>query len=491
MNLDVVPELHGKIKVLQSYIGSWLSLNTLDPEKSIAVKQISHALGDPPDLAHRQIISPGSEGFTAHLLFFSSGVDDQLLTQGIISPLLKSPKSPQDLMLAPLSSLDSVTKATDALLDYKVVIGVEGWSDWYAADASKPPHRAIVEPSNAKVTHGPHEGFVEDLETNMILLRKYLRTPFVRIEKVTLGFWTHTAVWLVYLEGKTPTTVVRWVRHRLYKMPLQGLVDSSRIAMAMGGPVVIPSLQYSERPDQVAAGLLAGRAAILMNGTPSVLLAPARLSDLMTSPGDYYQLPVTASMTRLLRYGGLVVTTTLPALYVAALTVNPSFIPLPLYLTTIRTRLSIPFPAIIETILMLLVVDMVQEAGLIMPGVLGQTVTVFGTLILGDAAIKSGIVSAPTLITVTIAMLAQFLIPDANVSSLARLIRYALIPVAAIFGFAGIVSGWMMLLGMAVRVSTANAPYLSPLAPIRPGGWRDTLLRLPTNKRQASARNSS
>jgi hypothetical protein len=184
-------------------------------------------------------------------------------------------------------------------------------------------------------------------------------------------------------------------------------------------------------------------------------------------------------MTRLLRYAGIIVGTTLPALYIAALTVNPSFIPLSLYLTTIRTRLAIPFPVVVETLIMLMAVDMVQEAGLIMTGALGQTVTIFGTLILGDAAIKSGVVSAPTLITVTLAMLSQFLIPDANLSNIVRIVRYGMIPFAAIFGFTGIVAGWLITLALAARVEWLHLPYLSPLGPWRPRGWRDTLLRWP------------
>lgn len=490
---DNIMELLGALQVLKMELDSYLHDDQLDSDCTRAASQILRVLGHPPDLVHRQITF---SRLSVHLLYFSVGADDQLITMGILEPLLrawhdKTPDpgastalgaaaiAPQDVAVGQASKVDTVHAATEALLQNQALLGVSQWTSWWAFDVASPPVRSATEPPNATVIHGPHEGFVENMATNLTLLRQFVQTPYLRIKKVSLGFWSKNTIAIIYLQGITPASLVRWAHQRLNSMDIRGLVDSSRIAMALGGPPVIPSLQYSERPDQVAAALFQGRLAIMMDQSPAVLLAPARLSDLMTRPGDYYELPLTSSITRLLRYVGLLAATTLPATYVAALTVNPSFIPLALWLTTIRTRLAIPFPVLVETTLMLLVVDVVQEAGIIMPGALGQTVTIFGGLILGDAAIKAGVVSAPTLITVTLAMLAQFLIPDANLMGAARLIRYALILPAAIFGFTGIVSSWMVLLGLAVRFDSAHYPYLSPLAPWRPGGWRDSIFRLP------------
>lgn len=483
MNRSALYELQGELEVLAAVLDEVLEKDVLSEDVDEAAQQIAETLGHPPDLVDRQIAVQSSSPRHAHAMYLSLGVGDGLASEGVLLPYLEGDSSPNDMIVGQLKELSFVHQAAQAILDNQAVLGMSGWEHWWAVDVAKPPMRNIQEPPNNKVVHGPHSGFIENWAVNLSLLRQIVRSRFLRVETQTVGFWTNTTVVLIYLEGQTPEAVVRWARNKIQKMGIRGLVDSSRIAMALGGAMLVPTMQYSERPDQVAAALLQGRVAIMVDQSPSVLLVPARLSDLMTSPADYYQVPVTGSMTRLLRYGGLLVATTLPAIYVSALTVNPSFIPLPLYLTTVRTRLSIPFPAIIETILMLLVVDMVQEAGLIMPGALGQTVTIFGTLILGDAAIKAGIVSAPTLITVTIAMLAQFLIPDANLSGVVRIIRYGLIPLAAIFGFTGIISGWMILLGLGVQLSSAGVPYLAPLAPARPGGWRDTLLRIPRHLR--------
>ena len=484
MNRDDVQDLQEAIAVLRMSLDHWTGSDRLSPIVDTAAMQILERLGKPPDITHRHL--PLSDQMDVHVLHFSQSVDEELVVEGILTPLLhvSGELSPQLITVGAVKAVSTLHDALKALLANQALIGATGWRQWWAADVSSPPQRSVQEPSNAQVIHGPHTGFVEQWGVNAVLIRNLLRTPFLRMEELHLGFWTQSTVIIFSIEGLTPAALVRWARLRLRQVAMRGLVDSSRLAMALGGPVGIPTLQYTERPDQVAAALLQRRVAIMLDGSPSVLLAPARLPDLLNHPGDYYQLPLTGTFTRWLRYGAVAIATTLPAVYVAALTVNPSFIPLTLYLTTIRTRLAIPFPVLIETVIMLAAVDLVQEAGLVMPGALGQTVTIFGTLILGDAAIKAGLVAAPTLITVTLAVLGQFLIPDANLANVVRLVRYVLLPLAAVFGLVGIVSGWLMLMAWGTRQRSAGSPYLSPLAPWRPGGWRDTLMRWPNQGRK-------
>ncbi|MCL6563162.1 MAG: spore germination protein [Firmicutes bacterium] len=472
LSYEPVPELRERADHLLGRLESWLGQDRLPADPAQALLAIASALGHPPDLVTRWLSTSAGDSF---LCYLEGGVDAALIVEGI---LRGGPAHDLPPHLPEVHRLTTVSQAVSALLHREVVVGSR--RGVWAADVAKPPLRSIAEPPNAAVVHGPHTGFVEDLATNLALIRQFLASPDLRLMTLRLGEWTQSTVTVAYLAPLVPAPVLRWVRRRLRQVNLRGFVDASRLAMALGGPPWLPITQYSERPDQVAAALLQGRVAILVELSPSVLLIPARLSDLLASPGDYYQLPLTGSLTRMARYVGLLVATTLPAVYVAALTVNPAFIPLALYLTTVRTRLSIPFPAVVETVIMLVVVDIVQEAGLIMPGALGQTVTIFGTLILGDAAIRAGVVSAPTLITVTLAILAQFLVPDGNLSNLLRVLRYALIPVAAVFGFVGVVTAWIALLAVSVKVRSAGVPYLSPLAPWRPGGWRDTVLRWPS-----------
>ena len=484
MNRDDVQDLQEAIAVLRMSLDHWTGSDRLSPIVDTAVREILKHLGKPPDITHRHLSL--SDQTEVHVLYFSQAVDEELVVEGILTPLqhVSGPLSPQCITVGALKAVSTLRDALKALLANQAVIGATGWRQWWAVDVSSPPQRSVQEPSNAQVIHGPHTGFVEHWGVNAVLIRNLLRTPFLRMEELHLGFWTQSTVIIFSIEGLTPAALVRWARLRLRQVSMRGLVDSSRLAMALGGPIGIPTLQYTERPDQMVAALLQRRVAIMLDGSPTVLLAPARLPDLLNHPGDYYQLPLTGTFTRWLRYGAIAIATTLPAVYVAALTVNPSFIPLTLYLTTIRTRLAIPFPVLIETVIMLAAVDLVQEAGLVMPGALGQTVTIFGTLILGDAAIKAGLVAAPTLITVTLAVLGQFLIPDANLANVVRLVRYALLPLAAVFGLIGIVSGWLMLMALGTRQRSAGSPYFSPLAPWRPGGWRDTLMRWPNDRRK-------
>ncbi|MBX5467140.1 MAG: spore germination protein [Firmicutes bacterium] len=472
--MEAVAELVALLERFGNRLESWTGDDALPSDPFRGGDVLAKALGHPPDLVARRLDTPQGP---AMLLYLEGLVDTVPLLQGVVAPL-EAGVAPAHFTLPKVAPVFTRSQALEALLAGHAVCGSAA-GGWWAVDVAKPPQRSVAEPPNATVVHGPHVGFVEVLAVNLGLLRQYLATPALRAETLRLGGLSENTVALVHLMGVAPAPVLRWLRRRLKILALRGMVDSSRLAQALAGPAWLPLTQYSERPDQVAAALLQGRAAILVDHSPSVLLVPARLTDLLSSPGDYYQMPLTGSITRCARYVGLLIATTLPAVFVAAITVNPAFIPLALYLTTVRTRLSIPFPAVVETLILLGVVDVVQEAGLIMPGALGQTVTIFGTLILGNAAIQAGIVSAPTLITVTLAILAQYLVPDANLSNVLRVLRYALIPVAAVFGFVGVVTAWMALLAVAVRVQSAQVAYLAPLSPWRPGGWRDTVVRWP------------
>jgi hypothetical protein len=294
-----------------------------------------------------------------------------------------------------------------------------------------------------------------------------------------VGRMSPTRVLVARLLGVSRPAVAALVRRRLTRLDAAGLVDSSRLMGGLGAHAFVPTVQYSERPDQVAAALLAGRVAVLVETSPAVLLLPTTLAHLLSAPGDYYQPAVSATLVRLLRYAGVVVAVFLPALYVGVSTVNQPLMPLPLLLSFVRARLTIPFSIAVETFLMQLAFDLVYEAGLQVPSSFGQTVSVVGALVVGQAAVMAGIVSAPTLIAVAFAYLAQLLVPDQNLAMVLRLLRYATLLAAAVFGLIGVTAAFTLLVTWGATLSPYGAVYLAPLAPLRRWSLRDAVVRAP------------
>lgn len=358
-----------------------------------AATRLGHELeevwGRPPDLVRRSLVA--KDGSQLEILFLDGHADPAQITDGILQPLSGAASfrgwDANGLPIGGVESLSTVHEASRALLDGQVLIGPGRHGQWYALDVASPPKRQVEEPKVAQVTHGPHAGFVEDLTTNLALLRQFVRTPLLHVESLTIGRESPATVLILRVVGVSRPSVAAAVRRKLVRSALDGLVDSSQLMGTLGGHAVVPTVQYSERPDQVAAALLEGRVAVLLDRSPSALLVPTSLAHLLTSPSDYYQPAVSASLVRILRYAGVTITVLLPAIYVGVTTVNQPLIPLPLLLSFVRARLTIPFPIFLETLIIQLAFDLVYEAGLQVPSQFGQTVSVVGALVIGQPVV--------------------------------------------------------------------------------------------------------
>lgn len=353
---------------------------------------------------------------------------------------------------------------------------------------------SVVEPNgtseskSSKVITGPHLGFIEELEVNLALLRRFVRTPFLRFHSYTIGHLSHNQVVVAAIDGVVNAAVLAGIQEQIEGISVDGVTDANAVAEFLQPWGFIPTFQISERPDQVAAALLEGRVAILVDGTPTTIILPATLANLLSHPNDYYQTALGGTMTRILRYIGLITTLTFPGLYVGVMSVNSSVLPISLILTMLRDRVAIPLPVLVETLGMLFTFESVLEAGIYIPGGLGQTISVVGGLVLGQAAILAGAVSAPTLIVVAVAELAQFLIPDTNLQAAVRWLRLLLLGLGAVLGLVGVVSGLMLLVALAAQADSLGMTYLTPLASLRPGWWRDTIIRAPVWLRRGRRR---
>ena len=279
----------------------------------------------------------------------------------------------------------------------KAVLFVQGTCRALSFDVAGGPERSIDESKTQRVVRGPREGFIESLDVNVTLIRRRIRDPRLRIEMVTVGELTRTRVAVAHLATICKASLVDEALRRIRRVKVDGVLDSGQLMEFIEDTpwTVFPLIRATERPDAVAGGLLEGRLAIIVDGSPWVLLAPSTFIDLIHSPEDYYERFPAVALVRGLRILFSVVALFGPSVYVALTTFHREVIPTNLLLSIIAAREGVPFPAVLEALMMELGFEIIREAGVRMPSQLGQSVSIVGALILGESAIRAGIVSAP------------------------------------------------------------------------------------------------
>ncbi|KKC49708.1 spore gernimation protein [Paenibacillus sp. D9] len=358
---------------------------------------------------------------------------------------------------------------------------MDGLSQALLLETVKDQTRSLEEPISEAVLRGPRIGFCESLQLNTALLRSAGEAPNMAMEKMTVGREIRKEVMIVYMTDIVRAGLVEEVKKRIAAIDIDHLPESGYVEQLVEDNFLSPfqQIQNTERPDRVIAGILEGRVGILLDGTPFALLAPATFSMLIQSPEDYYDRWLPGSLIRLLRFASVVICLLTPALYIAFTSFHPGLIPTKLALSIIGARQGVPFPSLIETLIMEVSIEILREAGLRLPKPIGPAMGIVGGLIIGDAAVQAGIVSPILVIVVAITAISSFVIPQYSAGITLRILRFAAMICAATFGLYGVVLFILLLLAHLARLESFGVPYLSPLVPYRPRDWKDLLLRLP------------
>lgn len=372
-------------------------------------------------------------------------------------------------------------KVIEAVLYGEAAIFVEGRTDVFLADAKGWTMRAIEEPETQTVIRGPREGFNENIRTGTAMLRKRLRTPRLKMESLNIGDVSHTSVVITYIDGIVQDSLVQEVRDRLKRIAIDGVMDSGYIEeMIEDAPFSpFPTVYNTERPDIVAANLLEGRVAVLVDNTPFALVMPANFWNSVSVNEDYYERFWVGTVVRWIRYLGVATTLFLPGLYVSIVTFHQEMLPTSLLFSIASAREGVPFPVIIEVLLMEITFEGLREAGLRLPRQVGQAVSIVGALVIGQAAVQAGIVSAPLVIVVSITGIASFTIPDYSAGLAVRFLRFPLIFAAGTAGLYGLTLGVLFILLHVCGLRSFGAPYFSPVAPLTVSNLKDVLIRVP------------
>ncbi|MGG4033148.1 spore germination protein [Paenibacillus cisolokensis] len=383
-----------------------------------------------------------------------------------------------------VSSIKDVRTVADIIAEVSggnPVLLMDGQNQGLAFALSKFEKRGIEEPISESVLRGPREGFVETLRTNTSMLRRKFRSPNLKIKSMNIGIYSRTPIAIVYIEGVADPGLIQEMTSRLQRIEVDGILGSAAVEeLIEDNPYSpFPQLLSTERPDVASSYLLEGHVVVLVDGTPSALIAPVTIVSLLQSPDDYSERYFVGSAIRWLRYLFLFVSLLGPSFYVAAITFHQEMLPTALLLTMAKSREQVPFPALIEALIMETVFEALREAGARLPKQIGQAVSIVGALVIGQAAIAAGIASAPMVLAVAVTGVASFMAPRFTVGIAMRLLRYPMMFLAGFLGLLGLILGVIVILYHLLTLRSFGVPYMSPLAPLKRNDLKDVLWRAP------------
>lgn len=377
--------------------------------------------------------------------------------------------------------LKSFNEMFDMLLAGNSILLLDDCAEALAVDTKDIRARSVEEPNVQSVVRGPREGFTEVLSWNTAMIRRKINSRHLWFETYKIGSVTQTEVSVIYIENLVSDNVLEMVRERLQKIDIDGILESNYIEEHIQDKKYspFPTIFNSERPDVVAAGLLEGRVAIMVDGTPFALLVPALFTQFFQSSEDYYERTDFSTLIRLLRFLCFLIATITPSFYIAITTFHQELLPTTLLYNLASQREGVPFPAFIEALVMEITFEILREASVRMPKTIGQSISIVGTLVVGQAAVEAGLVSAAMVIVVSITAISNFVLPAFNLGIAARIIRFLLMIMAASFGLYGVFICIIGIIFHLCSLTSFGVPYMAPLAPFNSTDQKDTLFRMP------------
>ncbi len=430
------------------------------------------------DFVMREFLVAGK--YKAFIAYIDGMVDRVTINNFILRPLLNFTNLPDmgndsqlDFLLKNVletNQAEKVTKPADivyGILSGNTCLYVDGCSYYLSCETKGFEKRGVETPQTEGLVRGPQEAFNENLRTNVTLIRRLIKDTNLTTEFVKVGKRTNVQCAVVYINGIINPAIVQEVKRRLTGISADLVMGDGMLEQFIedSSYTVVPTILSTERPDRTASHLLEGRIAIIVDGTPFALIAPVTLHSFMHTPEEtFFKWPV-GSLIRLIRIFAVFVAALLPALYIGMVGYHTEMIPTDLMIAIISAKENVPFPTVLEVLLMELSFELIREAGVRIPGLIGNTLGIIGALILGQAAVQANIVSPVLIIIVAVTGLGNFAIPNFSVAFAVRIIRFAFIFGAALLGFYGIGLVLVAVIALLSNMKSFGVPFLSITAP--------------------------
>lgn len=459
------------------------------------IQYVENLLGPNDDFVIRRFDVLGQH--SAAMLYISNMVDQAIINSDILKPLMQGPPHLEgqniethqlkeillkDCLYHSEGKLENIlNNIVEAVLSGETVVVIEGMDYAFRISSRKIEKRSIEQPLTEQVIRGAREGFIEQLGTNLALMRYRLQTPNFRVKSIKIGRQIKSKVAICYLEGNVNPELVDEVMNRLSVIDIDGILDSGYIEQFIEDHNFspFPQVQFTERPDKAIASILEGRVLIMVDGSPLGLIVPAVFSQFYQTMDDYSERFLMGSLVRLVRLVALVFSLFFSSLYVSVISFNPELIPTEFAVAVAGGRAGVPFPSVIEVLVMEISMEVLREATLRLPQQVGGALSIVGVLVVGQAAVSAGFASPITVVVIALTTIGSFATPAYNAAIALRMLRFPLIILAGVFGLYGVMIGMILIFNHMLSLRSFGVPYMSPIVPGDFQGMKDTVMRAP------------
>lgn len=459
------------------------------------IRVMSDLLGENSDFIIRKLTILGK--YPAAIFYISNLVDEKVVNQDVLKPIMFPPEPIRKkevkldqlvdvlqlevLYHAEVQAEAKLDRLVEEILNGKTVLAVDGLHEAFHIETRHVEKRSITQPETEQVIMGPRESFIEDLGTNIGLIRYRLPTADFRVKTLHVGRMSKSKVAICYLKGTTHQDLVDEVEKRLSKIDVDDILDVGYLEQFIEDHHLTPFPQtyVSERPDATVGNLIEGRVAVLVDGSPFAMLVPVVFSQFYQTTEDYSSRLLPGTFVRLVRLLALAFSLVFPSLYVSFISFNPEMMPTEFAVAVAGGRATVPFPAVVEVLFMEVAMEVLREATVRLPQQVGGALSIVGVLIVGQAAVEAGLASPITVVIIAITTIGSFATPAYTASFALRILRFPIIILAGIFGLYGVVIGVIVILNHMLSLKSFGVPYLSPFAPGNVQGLKDVLIRSP------------
>jgi spore germination protein len=447
-----------------------------NPDESISLAHILEQFEDCIDVFHRNIPS-----IQVDIIYIPHMIDHTQLSREVMDPLA-------NVQTDDLSHILEQSQFEETHDPKKIVIGILSGQvaifhneKVYLFFVYGPEARSVQQSETETVITGPHDAFTETAGTNLSLVRRRVKSSHLKVIKLEVGEVTKTIVFVLYIKGIANMDLVDEFVRRIRGIEIDAVYDGNMFSQYIDDypNSLFPQFLITERPDTAVSKLVGGRILAIVDGSPAVVSAPTAFFDFFSSADDYYQRWSIGTATRMLRFIAFVITITFTAVYVSVTTYHYEMIPEALILTLRESRSKVPFPPVIEAMLMEVTIELLREAGARLPTKIGQTIGIVGGIVIGQAAVQAGLTSNILIIAVASSAISSFVIPSYVMSASIRLIRFGLILLAGIWGNFGLMAGIGYIVIHLCGLTSLGTSYLSPFAPTKWSDWKDVFIRGP------------
>lgn len=446
------------------------------------------------DMRFREIYICGNQQRPVTLIFIDGMIDSKIISDDVIKPLIqKSQLCDADSEMKTIELIEhgfvyfpdmktrkNINDAINDILAGSCALVFDKEKTALTFNTKGFEKRGISEPTNEGSSKGTKDSFVESLRVNTATLRSKIKSPNLIIEETIVGKQTHTSIAIVYLDGIVNKTIVDEVKKRLNNIQVDGVIEAGFVEEYIidSKYSTFPQVSVTERTDKLCTTILEGRVGLIIDGLPTVYIIPGTVYQFLRTPDDYSQNFIVVSFIRFLRYLSAMITLFLPAFYVAITTFHPEMIPTELAQAISASKEGVPFPIFIEVLAMLVAFEILLEAGLRLPRNIGQTVSIVGALVVGEASVNAKLISPAVVVVIAATVISAFTIPNQDFSNSIRIWRFIMVLAGGAIGIFGLGMAALFLLYHLASIETFGVPYLSPFAGNEGHDFGDSFIRI-------------